>query len=655
MTGFGMSLFPQHQEILISSAISPMIARERGYVSVDTKKRLDDLGFKSFQQIVPGLLIPIHTVDQTKSYQYRPDNPRLQSGQTVKYESLDKNRLDVHPSMHHTLTDPTWDLCVTEGIKKADALMSIGLPCIGLNGVFGWTQKGNEEGQRVPHADWSYVTLKGRKIFIVFDNDVHTNPDIMRELRTFTKFLRKSKADVSVMLLPRCEEKIGIDDYLFSGGKVEDLECADPWVTCMSPPVPKRSFGVQSLRFPIEAYPTQVRSFIDQVVADSGAPGNYLGAGVLPVLGTALGATAVLNAGGTWLERPCIWLALLGKPGINKTPAFKPLVSPLQKLHFEYAKYNEKAIADYYSIAKNQRDETPIPQLKAQLIEDATIEALSGVLKDNPDGVMMYDDELKGWLVGMDKYSGGGRGERQRWLKIFSATTIIINRKGRGDIPISINIRNPFVSVFGGVQPKILPSFSHSDDGFAPRFLFSVGEHDGLMHHPPEKGQLPAQYDEWEQVVRRMKKIGKVTAQLSDEADRPWRDWYAKNGPRKLKDETMGLIYSKMEAYFLRFCIILHCLDAACEGEKLGEVSLDQFERAHLLVDWFENQAEIIARLDDASTDRDQQYEMQLIKLRQWIIDHPWCSFRDAQGSGPSFARNGKVLTEMLRDLDLSL
>ena len=60
MTGYGAGIFPQHARLLTDSAIDPEVARERGYVTADTKRRVESAGFKWYQCNVPGLLIPVH-------------------------------------------------------------------------------------------------------------------------------------------------------------------------------------------------------------------------------------------------------------------------------------------------------------------------------------------------------------------------------------------------------------------------------------------------------------------------------------------------------------------------------------------------------------------------------------------------------------------
>ena len=45
VTVYGGGLIPQHARLLAASAIDVGVARERGYVTADTKTRLEGLGF----------------------------------------------------------------------------------------------------------------------------------------------------------------------------------------------------------------------------------------------------------------------------------------------------------------------------------------------------------------------------------------------------------------------------------------------------------------------------------------------------------------------------------------------------------------------------------------------------------------------------------
>ena len=110
-------IFPQHAKRLADSAISPEVARERGYVSADTRKQLERYGFERYQQRVPGLLLPLHRADGSVwGYQLRADTPRVtKAGATVKYETPkgQRNGIDIPPAIRETIGDPSVPLLVT--------------------------------------------------------------------------------------------------------------------------------------------------------------------------------------------------------------------------------------------------------------------------------------------------------------------------------------------------------------------------------------------------------------------------------------------------------------------------------------------------------------------------------------------------------------
>src|SRR5439155_18971325 len=104
-------LFPHHQELLGASAIAPDVARERGYVSVDTQRRLEVAGYSKTQCRVPGLLIPVRDVTgEVVGYEYRPDHPRVtDTGRVLKYEKPygAVNHLDIPVRINGALNDPS--------------------------------------------------------------------------------------------------------------------------------------------------------------------------------------------------------------------------------------------------------------------------------------------------------------------------------------------------------------------------------------------------------------------------------------------------------------------------------------------------------------------------------------------------------------------
>ncbi len=241
MSDYGLHIFPQHADLLAASAIAPEVARERGYVSVDTKKRLEAPGFAASQRTVPGLLIPVHGTDgAVRLHQYRPDEPRIDSkGRPRKYETPFRQQLclDVPPRALGQLADPAVPLWITEGARKADAAVSAGACCIALLGVEAWQSKG------VAFPDWRDVRLKDRDVLIAFDSDVMTKGSVRAALTRLTSWLDYRGAKVRHVILPAGEDgaKAGLDDYLAAAGSIEALIDASVPQIIDPPPAAKES------------------------------------------------------------------------------------------------------------------------------------------------------------------------------------------------------------------------------------------------------------------------------------------------------------------------------------------------------------------------------------------------------------------------------
>jgi Domain of unknown function (DUF3854) len=222
MTGYGAAIFPNHADMLRESAISPEVARERGYVSVDSRKQLQRYakGFGA-KCPVPGLLIPLHRADGSVwGYQYRPDAPRVMDGKPRKYETpfQQPGGIDIPVAVNGQLGDPSIPLFVTEGSRKADAAVSAGLVCVSLLGVWSWRGT-NPVGGKVALPDWHDVALNGRRVVLAFDSDVIRKSAVAVALAELANYLRSKDAKVEYLHLPDTEDgKTGLDDYIVAEG-----------------------------------------------------------------------------------------------------------------------------------------------------------------------------------------------------------------------------------------------------------------------------------------------------------------------------------------------------------------------------------------------------------------------------------------------------
>ncbi len=112
------------------------------------------------------------------------------------------------------------------------------------------------------------------------------------------------------------------------------------------------------------------------------------------------------------------------------------------------------------------------PRRRRYYVQDTTPESMAAVLLGNPNGSLMFRDELAGWLSSFDRYNPGGR---TYWLEAFGGRAYTVDRKGSPE-PMRLSYNG--VNVIGGIQPAKLADclLGNSDDGMAARFLFTWPE-----------------------------------------------------------------------------------------------------------------------------------------------------------------------------------
>jgi DNA polymerase-1 len=224
-----LPLAQHHVKALVESGITPEIARERGYRTIETGRvaELTELEPTAFgrRSCHAGLLVPSHGVTGgIVGHQLRPDAEVIhpKSGDVMKYLTPygEHAMLDVPPRMIDKLRDVTTPLLITEGAKKADSAAARGLLCIALRGVDNWTSQ-----QGTALEDWRDIQLLGRKVGICYDSDFATNKNVRGAAKRLSKYLTRRGADVVFVLLPSREsgQKVGLDDWLV------DNPDGDPW------------------------------------------------------------------------------------------------------------------------------------------------------------------------------------------------------------------------------------------------------------------------------------------------------------------------------------------------------------------------------------------------------------------------------------------
>lgn len=141
----------------------------------------------------------------------RYDQPAAEMPQLYLPQLLPKGK-----SWKQLCDDPTIPLVFTEGELKAACATKHGIPTIALGGV--WNFKSKKNGVfRLPIFD--EIVFKGRTVFIVFDSDAVTNPQVLHAQFKFAEELFNIGATPIIVNLPKVDgKKHGIDDYIVEYG-----------------------------------------------------------------------------------------------------------------------------------------------------------------------------------------------------------------------------------------------------------------------------------------------------------------------------------------------------------------------------------------------------------------------------------------------------
>lgn len=225
----------------------------------------------------------------------------------------------------------------------------------------------------------------------------------------------------------------------------------------------------QTKPFPLDVLPDRLQHYVTQAAEAVACPPDFVAAGMLAVLGAALGTRRVIKIKDGWTEAACLWVAIVGRPGDAKSPALDQALLPARSADAIAHQMWLLALDEWRRCREGDGEDCPDrPMRERFLVSDVTIEKLALVLQENPRGVLLHRDEFGGWIRFMNQYRGGHGADVENFSSIWSGQPIDVLRKTAEDA----YVQKPFVAVLGGIQPDRLDDLSSGrEDGFVDRLL----------------------------------------------------------------------------------------------------------------------------------------------------------------------------------------
>jgi hypothetical protein len=362
--------------------------------------------------------------------------------------------------------------------------------------------------------------------------------------------------------------------------------------------------------FPVQAFPVIIQQIIKGASENLNFPIAYIAASILFAASLAIGNTYLIKVKGTWLESALIYLALVGRPGANKshplTFSIAPIIKRDNELYAEYRIKEEKYEADIIAYKRDPegREVPKRPYLEKALLSDTTPEAVIMILSNNKRGIGIYADELATWFKNFNRYNSGS--EQEFYLTNWSGGVINVDRKG-----YHVRIEKPFISVAGTIQPGVLDELKKDNrgaNGFIERILFVyLAEVKRVAWTDNDlSDDLRRSYT---QIINRLLALSFTTdgsgmaesnvLTFEPKAMQVIKDWQCANASKdnEVDSDIVNGISTKIETYAIRFCLILQLLKwAAGESDNKETVEEKTAKDAILLAEYFKKQALNVAQ-----------------------------------------------------------
>lgn len=398
-----------------------------------------------------------------------------------------------------------------------------------------------------------------------------------------------------------------------------------------------------------------------------------------------------------YIEFPHLWGALIGRPSLMKSPSMQAAMRPLRALEREAftkhegdererkaaeiaAKFKRKDLGlkaaaaakkgesfDYAALIDTEGENSPCRRF---IVNDASIEALGEVLLANPNGILLYQDELAGLIALLGK--DGNQALRSFLLQAWGGKDgFTFDRIGRG----TRRLEHCALSVLGSIQPGVIASHvraansnGEGADGFMQRFSLIVWPDVSKNWRDVDRPLDRAAEDEATSVFQAIEALtpaqliqcgahegrdGVPTFRFAPDAQERFREWRQAFETR-LRNDSMAPAFEGHLGKYRKLVPALAVLIHVAEWQA-GSVTLSALERALSWADYLESHAarvygagtlaecdaasNLLQKLRDGTASLPDDFTARLVRRKGWsgmsrpddaesacetLVDHGW-------------------------------
>ena len=374
--------------------------------------------------------------------------------------------------------------------------------------------------------------------------------------------------------------------------------------------VKRDQVAVQETHFPLDIFPERVQAIVFNLSHYENYNIEYCASIMLSAIASAIGNSYQIHIKGAWSNSPSLYMMLVGRPGLGKTPPLGFLYKPIREQDEErYYQFCDK-MQEYESQSACEGKQgdgsssSKSPNLIKTVISDFTAEAMLNAHKNNLRGISVVVDEILGLFKSVNRYTNKGN-LIELLLTSYSGQPLDYIRKSE---KYPIHIKQPCINLIGSIQTNLLGNVfcdEYSSNGLLDRFLFVYPNNRTISKWkrtaPGEK--RPDIEHEWKAVMEKILNLpyplddcgnnsGPQVLEFSDDAEEYFYDWN-----NQIIDEVNAIEDDmKVESRKMKLCsnagrlaLILQVMKWASENASLQFVDLESVKGAIRLINYYED------------------------------------------------------------------
>ena len=359
---------------------------------------------------------------------------------------------------------------------------------------------------------------------------------------------------------------------------------------------------------PLNAFPEKIREIVLDLSRYENFNVEYTASIILSAVATAIGNSCHIRIKGEWRTAPALYMMLVGRPGLGKTPPLGFIYRPVSEQDDRmFEKFNEEWTEYEKSMAAGSRQDDSVrprkPRLVTTVISDFTPEAMISVHQYNPRGIALVVDEILALFNSVKRYSSRNN-LIEDLLTAYSGQPLKAVRKSESR---PVFIKAPCINIIGSIQTNLLSEIFKADfvaNGLTDRFLFVYPKDRkiSVWRRNDRNTGRPDILGKWRDILGRVldmscivdeksNTVSPLVINMDDEAEEYFYSWY--NGiieeVNAIEDDNeVESRKMKLNGNAARLALIFQIMKWATGEGEMRSIELDAVKAAIRMIEYYE-------------------------------------------------------------------